>query len=363
MINIKRNLTTKIRVKDLIIGGNAPIAVQSMTNLPLKNVSGTIDQINRLDEMGCNLVRVAVKTIDETQYLREIISNVTLPLCADIHFDYRIALKAIDAGIHKIRINPGNIGDVERTKQVVEAAKQNQIPIRIGVNGGSIDKNKYSEPTPDALVDSAMSHVQILEDLNFTDIAVSIKSSDIFTTIEANKILSQKKNYPIHVGLTEAGFGRTCLVQSSIAIGHLLLNGIGDTIRVSMTGDPYQEIDAAYDILRSLNFIDYGIKIISCPTCGRTDVSIDLLEIAEETERELKKRFADKLMHKNKLISIAVMGCEVNGPGEASHADYGIAGAGSGNFLLFKKGASKGKIARSEIIKKLSELIEMEMDS
>ncbi|MBN1501430.1 MAG: flavodoxin-dependent (E)-4-hydroxy-3-methylbut-2-enyl-diphosphate synthase [Spirochaetes bacterium] len=358
---MKRNKTRQIRVKDLLIGGDAPISVQSMTNLPVRDVRGNVEQINRLDRAGCKLVRVALRTSDDVKFLKEILADVSIPVCADIHFDYRIALGAIEAGIHKIRINPGNIGSIEKTSIVAGAAREKNIPIRIGVNGGSIDRKKYSDATPEALVDSALSHVEILENLDFHDIAVSIKSSDIFSTIEANKLFASKRDYPVHVGLTEAGFGRTCLVQSSIAIGHLLLNGIGDTIRVSMTGDPYQEIDAAYDILRSLDIIEYGIKIISCPTCGRTDTGINLLEIAEEIENTMKAKFDSILERKNRIISIAVMGCEVNGPGEASHADYGIAGAGSSNFLLFKKGKSEGKIKCNEIISRLTGLIENDL--
>lgn len=353
-----RKKTKEVKIGNFIIGGDNPIAVQSMTNIPAENVMKNIDQINQLAEIGADLVRLAVKTVDEAQYLPEIIKNVNIPLCADIHFDYRIALKAIDSGISKIRINPGNIGDEKRTIEVVKAASLAKVPIRIGVNGGSIDKKKYPEVTSDALVDSAMKHVHILEDLNFEDIVVSIKSSDVFQTMEANKLFSEKRNYPLHVGLTEAGFGRTCLVQSSIAIGNLLLNGIGDTIRVSMTGDPLPEIDAAYDILRTLGHIDWGIKIISCPTCGRTDTDIDLLETAKFVENYLSKNYG-KILKKRKLsVKVAVMGCVVNGPGEASHADFGIAGAGSGNFLLFEKGVRLKKIHKTEIETNLKEVMD-----
>lgn len=356
---LEKRKTRKVRVKDLIIGGeNSSIPVQSMTNLPLSMYSETIDQINGLHKAGADLVRVAVKTEKEAEFLPEIIKNVEIPLCADIHFDYRIALKSIDAGISKIRINPGNIGERRRTEEVVNAAKLNGIPIRIGVNGGSVNRKIYPDVTPQALVDSAESHIKILEDLNFEDIVVSIKSSDIFHTIEANKLFSKKYDYPLHVGLTEAGYGRTCLVQSSIAIGHLLLAGIGDTIRVSMTGDPLPEIDAAYDILRSLNYINWGVKIVSCPTCGRTDRSINLLKIAETIEKYLTSQYNSILKEKNKLVKVAVMGCIVNGPGEAAEADFGIAGAGNGQFLLFKKGEKINTIDANAIEKNLEILMQ-----
>jgi (E)-4-hydroxy-3-methylbut-2-enyl-diphosphate synthase len=350
--------TTKVKIKDFYIGSNAPILVQSMTNYPLENVSATIEQINLMHKKGAGLVRVAVRTRDEIKYLNDILKNVSIPVCADIHFDYKIALGAIDAGINKIRINPGNIGDEKRVKDVVSAAKNASIPIRIGVNGGSIDKKKYQEVTPLALLESALDHIHILEDLNFDQIVVSIKSSDLRQTIEANQLLRTKVNYPIHIGLTEAGYGQACVVNSSIAIGSLLLDGIGDTIRVSMTGDPVEEIDVAYDILKAINAIDWGVKIISCPTCGRTDPTIDLLEIAKKIDEDLKRKYLIKLQKIHKIITIAIMGCEVNGPGEAAHADLGIAGARNGKFLLFAKGEIVKKINESEIISSIGEQVE-----
>lgn len=352
-----RKPTKKIKVKDIYIGGDAPIVVQSMTNIPVSDVSQSINQINKMQTKGAGLVRVAVRTRDEVKFLKEILKDVSVPICADIHFDYKIALGAIDAGIHKIRINPGNIGDEKRTQEVVSAAQSAGIPIRIGVNGGSIDKKKYKEATPEALLDSAMSHIKILEDLNFENIIVSIKSSSLIDTINANRLLSQKRDYPIHVGLTEAGYGTACVVQSSIAIGSLLLDGIGDTIRVSMTGDPVQEIDIAYEILKSVNAIDWGVKIISCPTCGRTDQEIDLLEIAEHIDENINEKFLLKLKSLHKTITIAVMGCEVNGPGEALHADIGIAGARNQKFLLFSRGKIIKKIYKEEIIPEINKLV------
>jgi len=345
-------------VGNLAIGGSSPISVQTMTNVPLSDVAATVSQIRRMTERGASLVRLAVMTVDDVPYLKSVISQTDIPLCADIHFDYRIALGAIDAGIHKIRINPGNIGSVERTREVVRAANDRGIPIRIGVNGGSIDKKKYASPTPEALVDSALSHVTILEDLGFEDIVVSIKASDVVHTVEANELFASKRDYPLHVGLTEAGYGLACTVQSSIAIGSLLLKGLGDTIRVSMTGDPVEEIDIAYEILLSLGLLDYGVRIVSCPTCGRTDPTIDLAVIAREIDSEVKKRFATRIKNNRKRITIAVMGCEVNGPGEASHADIGIAGARSGHFLLFRKGEKIGKFNSNQAITELLAIVD-----
>ena len=353
-----RNNTRQIKVKDLLIGGGAPVSVQSMTNVPLSDVPATVAQIERLAEKGAALVRCAVRTVDEVSCLKEVLACVTVPVCADIHFDYRIALGAIRAGVHKVRINPGNIGSEDRVREVVAAARDAGVPIRIGVNGGSIDRKKFSAPTPDALVDSAMGHVRILENLNFYNIAISIKSSNLIDMIEANRIFSGERDYPLHIGLTEAGYGRFGLVQSSVAIGHLLLNGIGDTLRVSLTGDPCDEIDAGCDILKSIGDIDYGIKIISCPTCGRTDPDIDLRSIAEKIDNELNARFGAECTARKKLITVAVMGCEVNGPGEAAHADAGIAGARSGNFLLFSGGTRIRKIASGDAAKALADEIE-----
>ena len=355
---MNRRITSQINAGGLLIVGSAPVSVQSMTNRPIDDVEGTVAQIEALALRGASLVRLALLTVDSVEHLRKILPRVRVPLCADIHFDYRIALAAIDAGVHKIRINPGNIGSLERTREVVQAARDRRIPIRIGVNGGSIDKKRYSSPTPEALVDSAMGHVRILEDLGFPDIAVSIKASDLRSTVEANRIFAAQRNYPLHLGLTEAGYGLASVVQSSIAIGSLLLEGIGDTIRVSMTGDPLDEIDAAYEILKSLGLLTHGIKIVACPTCGRTDPTIDLRSIAEEVDIALRERFTARLALKNRMLTVAVMGCEVNGPGEASHADVGIAGARNGNFILFSRGEKIGKIPASDIVEGLSAQIE-----
>jgi (E)-4-hydroxy-3-methylbut-2-enyl-diphosphate synthase len=358
MMQQTRKQTHAVKVGGLIIGGDAPVSVQSMTNYPLEDVAKNIDQINRMKDRGANLVRLAVMTVDSVKYLREILRETDIPLCADIHFDYRIALAAIEAGIHKIRINPGNIGSEARTREVVRAAKDRGVPIRIGVNGGSIDKQKYPSPTPVALVDSALGHVKILEDLDFSDIVVSIKASDVKNTVEANRLFSSLRSYPLHVGLTEAGYGLACVVSSSAAIGSLLLDGIGDTIRVSMTGDPVEEIDVGYEILKSLGLVSYGIRIISCPTCGRTDPTINLEKIARGINDELTARFGGRLKNLNRLVVIAVMGCEVNGPGEACHADIGVAGARNGNFILFSHGEKIEKISSDALISRIAEQID-----
>lgn len=355
---MQRRTTSQINAGGLLIGGAAPVSVQSMTSKPIDDIEGTVAQINALASRGASLVRLALLTVDSVDSLRKILPRVSVPLCADIHFDYRIALAALEAGVQKIRINPGNIGSAERTKDVVRAARDRHVPIRIGVNGGSIDKKKYPCPTPEALVDSAMGHVVILEDLGFHDIAVSIKASDVRATVEANRLFASLRGYPLHLGLTEAGYGLASVVQSSLAIGTLLMDGIGDTIRVSMTGDPLEEVDAGFEILRSLGLLTHGIKIIACPTCGRTDPTIDLRAVAESVDMALRERFSARLAELNRCISVAVMGCEVNGPGEASHADLGIAGARGGNFLLFVKGEKKGKISSSRVIEALSDEIE-----
>lgn len=355
---MQRRATTQINAGGLLIGGAAPVSVQSMTSRPIDDIEGTVAQINALASRGASLVRLALLTVDSVEPLKKILQRVSVPLCADIHFDYRIALAALEAGVHKIRINPGNIGSAERTREVVRAAQERHVPIRIGVNGGSIDKKKYPAPTPEALVDSAMGHVMILEDLGFHDIAVSIKASDVRATVDANRLFASQRDYPLHLGLTEAGYGLASVVQSSVAIGSLLMEGIGDTIRVSMTGDPLEEVDAGYEILKSLGLVSHGIKIIACPTCGRTDPTIDLRSVAESVDAALRERFSLRLSAMNRFLSVAVMGCEVNGPGEASHADVGIAGARGGNFLLFVKGEKKGKIPSSRIIEALSSEIE-----
>ncbi|HPQ52065.1 MAG TPA: flavodoxin-dependent (E)-4-hydroxy-3-methylbut-2-enyl-diphosphate synthase [Spirochaetota bacterium] len=353
-----RKQTRPVRAGNLDIGGGAPVSLQSMTSVPLEDVDATVDQIQRLHEAGADLVRVAVRNLDAVQYLREVCRSVTVPLSADIHFNHAIAIESIKAGVRKIRINPGNIGDAEKVREVVRCAKDYGVPIRIGVNGGSVDKKKYPEVTPRSLVDSAMEHVHILEDNGFSDIVVSIKSSDIFQTIEANKIFSATRDYPVHIGLTEAGYGMACVVQSSIVIGHLLLVGIGDTVRVSMTGDPVQEVIAGRRILESLGEKYNPLKIISCPTCGRTDPELDLYELAGAVEAELTQRFGPVLGETGRTLTVAIMGCEVNGPGEASHADAGLAGGRAGAMLLFAQGQKIKKVHRDNALSELSDEVE-----
>ena len=355
MINRRNTRKINIRNSDLSIGGNSPVSVQGMTNIPAENVKGNVLQINEMALRGASIARIALRTQDDTEYIPKILSSSKIPLCADIHFDYKIAVKAIEKGINKIRLNPGNITDPDKVEKVVKLAMKESVPIRIGVNSGSIDKNKYSAPTPEALVDSALFHLKILEDLGFSQTIVSIKSSSLFETIEANKYFASMNDYPLHLGLTEAGYGTQSEVQSSIAIGSLLLDGIGDTIRVSMTGDPVKEIDIAMEILKSCGHIKSGIKIISCPTCGRTDSSVDLEKIARSAEKELSAALGKVLKEQNRILTVAIMGCEVNGPGEASHADIGIAGSRNGSFILFSKGKYIEKILEKDVIEKLIE--------
>ena len=358
-----RKRTREIKAGTLTIGGDSPISVQSMTNIPINNIEGTINQINALENSGADIVRLAVLNDQALPFLKKIADEVTIPLVADIHFDYRLAIGAIDAGASKVRINPGNIGEAWKVREVVKAASDRGVPIRIGVNGGSINRKKYSHVTPEALVESAMENINILEENNFTDIVISIKSSDISHTIEANRIISGMRDYPIHIGLTEAGFGLSCIVQSSIVIGHLLLQGIGDTIRVSMTGDPVQEIFAGKKILESLSLKYSPLKVVSCPTCGRTCEDIDLLSIAETVEKEILLNFEKILAEKNMQITVAVMGCEVNGPGEAREADFGIAGSRGGSMLLFGKGEIIKKVPAREAVNELLVLISDALNS
>ncbi len=354
----KRRHTRSIYVRGLQIGGNAPVSIQSMTNVPIEDVEGTIRQIRALESEGADLVRLALRNEDSIEYLKKIRKEIDTPLSADVHFNYKIAIKAIESGIDKVRLNPGNIGDALRVKEVLKAAKDRSVPIRIGVNSGSVDLNKYSSVTAGTLVESALEHVMILEDNDFTDIVVSIKSSDVFQTIEANEMFASVRDYPLHIGLTEAGYGLSCAVQSSVVTGHLLLKGIGDTIRVSMTGDPVQEIVVAKKILESVGERKPVLRFISCPTCGRTDPSLNILELAETAEKELNDRFSDAMRSKGVSLTIAVMGCEVNGPGEAAHADIGVAGGKNGSMLLFSRGEKLRKIDAEDAVSCLVQEIE-----
>lgn len=347
---IRRKKTRKIRVGSVYIGGDSPVTVQSMTNTDTRDVAATVEQIKRLEDAGCDLVRVAVPDMESAQAIKEIKKSIRIPLAADIHFDYRLALASIENGADKIRLNPGNIGGAEKVKKVVEMAKPRGIPIRIGVNSGSLEKEilaKYGGVTPEGMVESALGHARILEELDFHDIAVSLKASSVPMTIEAYRLISDKTDYPLHIGVTEAGTVFAGTVKSAAALGCLLAEGIGDTLRISLTGDPVQEVKAGIELLKALGLRKSGIEFISCPTCGRT--KIDLIKIANEVEKRLEGS--------KKQIKVAVMGCAVNGPGEAREADIGIAG-GAGEALLFKKGEIIRKIPQDRIVDELLEEIE-----
>ncbi len=346
---IQRRKTRKVRVGDLYIGGDAPITIQSMTNTKTSDVEATVRQIRALEEAGCDIVRVAVPDMEAAEAIARIKQSIHIPLVADIHFDYRLALKAMDGGADKIRINPGNIGSKDRVKEVVDKAREKGIALRIGVNSGSLEKellNKYGRVTAQALVESALGHVRILEELNFFDTVISIKSSDVVMALEAHRLLAEKTDYPLHIGITEAGTIYRGTIKSAVGIGAMLLSGIGDTVRVSLTGDPVEEIKAAKEILRACGLYQKGVVFVSCPTCGRTQ--IDLIGIAEKVEAAL----ADC----DKPIKVAVMGCVVNGPGEAREADIGIAG-GKDSAVIFKKGEILRKVKESEIVDALLEEI------
>lgn len=345
-----RKKTKKIRVGSLFIGGDAPVSIQSMTNTKTSDIEATVKQITELANAGCDIVRVAVPDMDAAKAICEIKKQITLPLVADIHFDYRLALMAMDNGADKIRINPGNIGSEAHVKEVVASARNRGIPIRIGVNSGSLEKEllqKYGRVCADALVESALGHVKILEDHSFNDIVISIKSSDVLMSIEAYQKLSELTDYPLHIGITEAGTVFRGTIKSSVGIGALLLSGIGDTVRVSLTGDPVTEVKAAKEILKSCGLYKNSMTFISCPTCGRTQ--IDLISIAEKVENALENI--------DKPIKVAVMGCVVNGPGEAKEADIGIAG-GKESAVIFKKGEILRRVSENEIVEALLEEIE-----
>ena len=339
---ITRRKTRQIAIGNVKIGGGAPISVQSMTNTKTTDTEATVVQIKALQDAGCDIVRLAVPNMAAAENIVNIKAQVNIPLVADIHFDYRLALKAIEQGIDALRINPGNIGDEERVKAVVTAAKAKHIPIRIGVNAGSLDKKllaKYGKVTAEALVESAMEHVRILEKLDFHDIKISLKAHDVPLTIEAYRLMSQTVDYPLHLGITEAGTVNTGIIKSAVGIGALLAEGIGDTFRISLTGDPVNEVKVANEILKALGLKEYGPTLISCPTCGRCN--IDLPSIAAKVEKRL-----DGI---KKPVKVAVMGCVVNGPGEARDADIGIAG-GKGEGLLFRKGEIIGKVPEDKLV-------------
>lgn len=346
-----RKLTCPINVGSVIVGGRAPISVQSMTNTKTTDILKTVEQIKALATIKCDIVRLAVPNMEAAECLKKIKDQSPVPLVADIHFDYRLALKAIENGIDGLRLNPGNIGEREHILAVVKAAKQKSIPIRIGVNSGSLDKKileKYGQRNiPEAMVESALGHIKILEECNFYDIKVSLKANDVNTTVKAYQLMSDVVDYPLHLGITEAGTVTSGVIKSAVGIGSLLSQGIGDTIRVSLTGDPVEEVKVANEILKSLNLREYGPTLVSCPTCGRCE--INLIKLAERVEAKLK--------HVKKPIKVAVMGCVVNGPGEAKEADIGIAG-GKGEGILFSKGQIIKKVKEEELLQTLFEGID-----
>lgn len=344
-----REETRSVQVGNLTIGGNNHVVIQSMCNTKTKNVEATIKQINALEQAGCELVRVAVFDKEDAYAIKEIKKGIHIPLVADIHFDYRLALIAIESGIDKVRINPGNIGSIEKVKAVVDACKEKHIPIRIGVNGGSLEKEileKYGEPTPEGMIESAMKHVKILEDLDFHDIVISLKSSNTMLTIKAYELASKAFPYPLHVGVTEAGTALGGTIKSALGIGTLLYEGIGNTIRVSLSDDPVEEIKVAKILLKELGLLKGVPTLVSCPTCGR--IQYDLIPIAKEMEDFLKDIHLD--------ITVAIMGCAVNGPGEARHADIGIAG-GVGEGLLIKHGEIVKRVKQEDMVQTLKDEI------
>ena len=342
---MERRKTRQIHIGPIAIGGDAPISVQSMTNTKTSDTAATVAQIRALTAAGCDIVRMAVPDMAAAKNLGNIIREVRTPLVADIHFDYHLAIEAIHQGISALRLNPGNIGGEEHVQAVVREAKANGIPIRIGVNAGSLDKKllaKYGGVTAEALVESALEHVRILEEQDFYDMKISLKAHDVPLTLAAYRLMSEKVDYPLHLGITEAGTVNTGVIKSAVGIGALLAEGIGDTLRVSLTGDPVAEVRVANEILKSLGMKEYGPTLVACPTCGRT--SIDLPAIAEQVEK--------KLAGIEEPIEVAVMGCVVNGPGEARGADVGIAG-GKGEGLVFRKGEIIRKVPESELVNEL----------
>ncbi len=345
---IKRRETKQIQIGNVKIGGGAPISVQSMCNTDTRDVNSTLKQIGELASAGCEIARLAVLNKEASYAIKDIVKKSPIPLVADIHFDYRLALNCIENGIHALRINPGNIGKKEHTQKVVSEAKSHGIPIRIGINAGSLEKEFEQKDIPlcEKMVLSALRHIEILEDLNFYDTKISLKSSDVLTTIEAYKLISSKVDYPLHLGVTEAGTLKSGLIKSSVGIGSLLSQGIGDTIRVSLTENPSEEVQAGFGILKSLGLRERGVNFISCPTCGRTQ--IDLIGLAKKVEEKFKNL--------NLPITIAVMGCPVNGPGEARHADFGIAGAIKEGYI-FKKGEIIARVPEADLINSLEKII------
>lgn len=344
-MTLMRSKTKVINIGGVCIGGDHPVVVQSMTNTDTRDVGATVQQIQQLETVGCELIRVAVPDGEAAEAIAQIVPQINIPLIADIHFDYRLALKSIASGAQGLRINPGNIGEPQRVQEVVRSCRDYGIPIRIGVNAGSLGRSllaKYGKVCADAMVESSLEHIKILEDMDFTDIKVSLKSSSVLMTVQAYQMLSQQVDYPLHVGITEAGTMERGLIKSALGLGLLLHQGIGDTIRVSLTADPVEEVWAAYEILRNLGLRNRGAELISCPTCGRSE--IDLIQLAQAVDEKIKF-IPDP-------IKVAVMGCVVNGPGEAREADVGIAG-GRGVGLLFRRGEITKKVPEAGLIDEL----------
>ena len=349
--DIKRRRTKKIQVGKVEVGGDAPISVQSMTNTLTTDVEGTIQQVNELCEAGADIVRVSCPDKDSTLSLKKIVKNVAVPIVADIHFHYKRAIEAAVSGAHCLRFNPGNIGSKKRIQEILKAAKDHDCSIRIGVNAGSLEKNlleKYKEPCPEALVDSALRNIQILEDQDFFNFKISVKSSDVFLSIASYRQLSKKCDYPLHLGITEAGSFIPGSIKSSIGLGALLMDGIGDTIRISLSDDPIQEVKIGNEVLKSLNLRNRGVKIISCPSCARQAFPvIDTVKILEE-----------KLSHIKTSITLSIIGCVVNGPGEAAMTDIGITGGGKGNNMLYLSGMQSEKVLTDDLISKVINQVE-----
>ena len=348
---IKRRKTKEINVGHIKVGGDNPISVQSMTNTLTKNVKETVKQIEQIEEAGADIVRVSCPDEDSTKALKDIVKNTSIPIVADIHFHFKRAIEAAENGAACLRINPGNIGDKKKIKEVISAAKNNNCSIRIGVNAGSLEKDlleKYKEPCPEALVESALRNISIVEDFDFNEFKVSVKSSDVFLSIEAYRQLSKVTDYPLHLGITEAGTFLPGSIKSSIGFGSLLMSGIGDTIRVSLSDDPVEEIKVGNEILKSLNLRNRGVKIISCPSCARQAFNVI----------ETVKKLEDRLSHIKTPISLSIIGCVVNGPGEAAQTDIGITGGGRGNNMLYLNGIESEKITSDEMISKVVRLVE-----
>ena len=341
-MNMNRKITKEVHIGNKVIGGNNPILIQSMTNTKTENVEATVEQINRLEQAGCDIIRCAVPTMEAANALAEIKKQIDIPLVADIHFDYKLAIAAMENGADKIRINPGNIGSADRVKAVIDVAKERNIPIRVGVNSGSLEKDlveKYHGVTAEGIVESALDKVKLIEDMGYDNLVISIKSSDVMMCVKAHELISKQTDYPLHVGITESGTIISGNIKSSIGLGLILGQGIGDTIRVSLTGDPLEEIKSAKLILKTLGLRKGGIEIVSCPTCGRTQ--IDLIGLANKVENLVTSYPLD--------IKVAVMGCVVNGPGEAKEADLGVAG-GKGEGLIIKHGEIFKKVPEDELL-------------